>query len=279
MTGTRGRSATAHWLATVTLEWPAAQATLLDARGAIDALAHRREQLERQIVGAPHLAVGAAGRPAALPARRRHADRGRTVRRDRRLRAVRPRRAADELRRPGPIRGDDRPAAPARRDHEDRLRTRPAAAGRSRLALPRPPEHRHCAHRPPRQPARPKRSRSPGQPSGDCTAPGPASRPAPSAARSSPSRPPASSPGSPGRSPESSNHAAHTSPIPSAGSVAARQRAGNPRANYEQPAPTGRPRPILDSGSPRRTMVLRRQPAYISPGVEMTFARVGDGSR
>ena len=39
-----------QWLATVTLDWPAAQATLLDARGAIDALAHRREQLEREIV-------------------------------------------------------------------------------------------------------------------------------------------------------------------------------------------------------------------------------------
>ncbi len=38
------------WLATVTLEWPAAQATLLDARGAIDALTHRREQLEREII-------------------------------------------------------------------------------------------------------------------------------------------------------------------------------------------------------------------------------------
>ncbi|MDQ6840828.1 MAG: IS110 family transposase, partial [Actinomycetota bacterium] len=38
------------WLATVTLPWPAAQATLLDARGAIDALCHRREQLEREIV-------------------------------------------------------------------------------------------------------------------------------------------------------------------------------------------------------------------------------------
>jgi transposase len=37
------------WLATVTLDWPAAQATLLDARGAIDALTHRREQLEREI--------------------------------------------------------------------------------------------------------------------------------------------------------------------------------------------------------------------------------------
>jgi transposase len=40
-----------QWLATVELEWPAAQATLLDVRGAIDALAHRRDELERQIVG------------------------------------------------------------------------------------------------------------------------------------------------------------------------------------------------------------------------------------
>jgi transposase len=38
------------WLAAVTLDWPAAQATLLDARGAIDALAQRRDQLEREIV-------------------------------------------------------------------------------------------------------------------------------------------------------------------------------------------------------------------------------------
>ncbi len=39
------------WLAAVTLDWPAAQATLLDARGAIDALSHRRDALEREIVG------------------------------------------------------------------------------------------------------------------------------------------------------------------------------------------------------------------------------------
>jgi transposase len=38
------------WLATVTLDWPAAQTTLLDARGAIDALAHRRDGLEREIL-------------------------------------------------------------------------------------------------------------------------------------------------------------------------------------------------------------------------------------
>jgi transposase len=38
------------WLKTVSLEWPAAQATLLDLEGAIDALLHRREQLEREIV-------------------------------------------------------------------------------------------------------------------------------------------------------------------------------------------------------------------------------------
>jgi transposase len=38
-----------EWLAGVQLAWPAAQATLLDARGAIDALVHRRDQLEREI--------------------------------------------------------------------------------------------------------------------------------------------------------------------------------------------------------------------------------------
>src|SRR6202521_5158854 len=39
-----------QWLGTVTLGWPAAHATMLDARGAIDALTHRREQLEREIL-------------------------------------------------------------------------------------------------------------------------------------------------------------------------------------------------------------------------------------
>ncbi len=39
------------WLATITLPWPAAQATLLDNRGAIDALCHRRDGLEREILG------------------------------------------------------------------------------------------------------------------------------------------------------------------------------------------------------------------------------------
>jgi transposase len=38
------------WLASVELGWPAAQATLADAQGAVDALVHRREQLEREIV-------------------------------------------------------------------------------------------------------------------------------------------------------------------------------------------------------------------------------------
>jgi transposase len=38
------------WLARVALQWPAAQATLLDCQGAIDSLVHRREQLEREIV-------------------------------------------------------------------------------------------------------------------------------------------------------------------------------------------------------------------------------------
>jgi transposase len=39
-----------QWLSTVTLDWPASQSTLQDAQGAIDALCHRREQLEREIL-------------------------------------------------------------------------------------------------------------------------------------------------------------------------------------------------------------------------------------
>jgi transposase len=38
------------WLATITLQWPAAQSTLLDCHGAIDAFCHRRDPLEREIV-------------------------------------------------------------------------------------------------------------------------------------------------------------------------------------------------------------------------------------
>ena len=48
-----------------------------------------------------------------------------------------------------PSESHDRAAAPARLDHEDRLRARTAAARRGGMALPRPPEHRQRAHRPP----------------------------------------------------------------------------------------------------------------------------------
>ena len=39
-----------QWLAGVLLDWPAAQTTLLDVRGAIDALVIRRDSLEREIL-------------------------------------------------------------------------------------------------------------------------------------------------------------------------------------------------------------------------------------
>ena len=39
-----------QWLSTVTLDWPASQTTLQDAQGAIDALCHRRDSLEREIL-------------------------------------------------------------------------------------------------------------------------------------------------------------------------------------------------------------------------------------
>ena len=46
------------WLAEVKLDWPAAQATMLDLQGAIDALMHGRDALDREIVAAAGLAVG-----------------------------------------------------------------------------------------------------------------------------------------------------------------------------------------------------------------------------
>ncbi len=39
-----------QWLASIDLDWPAAQMTLLDYRGAIDALCLRRDSLEREII-------------------------------------------------------------------------------------------------------------------------------------------------------------------------------------------------------------------------------------
>jgi transposase len=58
------------WLAGIELGWPAAQATMLDARGAIDTLAHRRDQLEREI------AAMLPGSPWAIQAARLRCLRG-----------------------------------------------------------------------------------------------------------------------------------------------------------------------------------------------------------
>jgi transposase len=57
------------WLATITLPWPAAQSTLTDCQGAIDALGHRRYSLERDLRAAARLAMGGPDRPPAVPAR------------------------------------------------------------------------------------------------------------------------------------------------------------------------------------------------------------------
>ena len=263
-----GRAWTARhrdWLATVTLDWPAAQTTLLDCRGAIDALTHRREQLEREIIALlPTLAMAGAGRAVALPARHRHADRRRAVRRDRRLRTIRPSRAADELRRPRPERVEHRPAAPARRDHQDRLQPRQATARRGGLALPRPPEHRQGARATAKTASHPKRSRSPGQPNDACTEPGRGSRHARNAARSSPSPPPANSPASAGQSPASNETSTTHNLIPSTGPVAARHARGTRDRSYEQPAPT----PGLATPDPRQRLpTTNHGPAAPNPRI------------
>ena len=187
------------WLATVTLDWPAAQATLLDARGAIDALTHRREQLEqgitRMIPDSPwSVQVGrlrclrgvdtltAVGLCAEIGDFERFARAEQlmsyvglvpcenTTGRQRRLGSI-TKTGSGHARQPGTT-------APDR-----------ASAARS-------PTAKSASHR--------RRSRSCGAPSSGYIAPGPGSNSAPSAARSSRSLPRASLPASTGRSPRSS---------------------------------------------------------------------------
>jgi transposase len=126
-----------QWLATVALEWPAAQATLLDARGAIEGLCHRRDQLEREILAT------LTQSPWVVPVGRLRCLRGIDT-----LSAVGLwAKVGDFARfaRAGQlgsyiglvsVRGQHRPPAPARLDHQDRLRACAAAAGRGRLARP-----------------------------------------------------------------------------------------------------------------------------------------------
>jgi len=117
--------------------------------------------------------------------------------------------------------------------------------------VPRPANDQQSAPSSPtaRPASRPRRSQSPGQHNAGCTAPGPGSSNAPSAARSSPSPRPANSPDSAGRSAKSNSTRPTT--LLSVGWVGGGPaRAGNPRLRYEQPAREGRPRPILDSGNP-----------------------------
>src|SRR5205807_659135 len=73
------------WLTSLDLGERGAQVTLLEYLGAIDAIVIRRDALEKTIAELIRLAVGADRRPAAVPARDRHALGGRLVRGGRRL--------------------------------------------------------------------------------------------------------------------------------------------------------------------------------------------------
>jgi transposase len=122
----------------VCLEWPAAQTTLLDLTSVIDVLVHRREHLEREIV------ANLPGSPWETQVGRLRCLRGVDT-----LTAVglcaevgdfeRFARAEQLMSYLGlvPSQVNDREQSPARVDHEDRLRARPAAARRGGLALVR----------------------------------------------------------------------------------------------------------------------------------------------
>ena len=93
-------------------------------------------------------------RAAALPARRRDADRARAGGGDRRLQPLPNGRGVHGLRRPRPLRALFGRAAAARIDHQGRQRAHTSAAGRVGLARTPPPQRRLSARAPPTRPGR-----------------------------------------------------------------------------------------------------------------------------
>ena len=252
------------WLKTVCLEWPAAQTTLFDLEGVIDVLVHRREHLEREIV-------------AILPGSPWEAQVGRL----RCLRGVetvtavglcaeigdfeRFARAEQLMSYLGlvPSEVNDREHASAWVDHEDRIGARPPAARRSRLALPQSTGDPQDPDRPTGRPTR-----------GSCR--DRLERTTPVASHLGPAR---SAPQTPddhrgrrgprarrvllGDRPNRVNRAPTTHTPRSAGSVAARDARGTrdlPMSDPGDRATLDR----IDSGTPRRTMVLRPPDPRIS---------------
>ena len=227
------------WLDGVELEWPAAQATLLDVRGAIDALTHRRDGLERQIVsmlpsspwrsqvGVLRCLRGvdtltAVGLCAEVGDVTRF---GRAEQLMSYLGLVPCESTTGQQRRLGSI-------TKTGSAHARRLLVEAAWQYRPRPNLSKTPD---------RTPSRSAPGSCRGRVDGaEATAPHPgrASKPAGNAGRSSRSQPPASSPDSAGRSPKSNDLNIEQSPHYPVGWVGGGPaRAGNPRASCEQPAP------------------------------------------
>ena len=191
------------WLTSVRFADHASRATLADYLHAHDVLIARRDQVEADLAQARDLRpVRAHGRQAAVPARDRHADRARAVRRDRRVGALR----------------SPRPALRLSRDRPLRAHHRPASAGSGRSPRPAPPTPGGCWSRRPTTTAaarpsvrrssaasagkHPRSSTSPGARNAASTPAGANSKtPAANPAGSSRSRSPANSPATAGRSP------------------------------------------------------------------------------
>ena len=179
--------------------------------------------------------VARAGRPAALPARHRHADRARARRRDRRLRPLQDRRGVHGLRRPGALRAFL--AASSRRQGSiTKVGNAMSAGCWSRPpGQPPAPDRRLRTRAPPSAAKTPPSSSAPGAASSASTSAGSGWPAAANRTRRSSSPAPASSPASSGRSRPNNHSATPEPPTSRAWSSGCARPHGEPSKLYAAP--------------------------------------------
>ena len=125
-----------RWLGTIRFDDELVEVVFGEYLAHHEVLLTRRDRLDKLLLEQSTQGSWAPNRcTVALPARGRHADRGRARRRDRRHHRVQTSQAAGKLPRPRAVRTLVGDQAPPGRDHEGRQRARPPAARRGWSAL------------------------------------------------------------------------------------------------------------------------------------------------